>query len=185
MENREQQQQQQQQQRPDVELVDRRKRARLQLIEPVAEDDGNDDIPKAFQCPITREVMFDPVLDSEGNTYERAALLTWLSDHHTSPVSRQPLSQRTITPNNALRETIHEFMGEAWVKKCQKETPKEKLKDAADENSKLRAKIDSFLRHTSRDMGGLELQLNDEGCCVSGFTKKLNWNSFGPVFVNK
>jgi len=160
MENREQQQQH------IAELVDRRKRARLQLIEPVAEDDANDDIPKAFQCPITREVMFDPVLDSEGNTYERAALLTWLSDHHTSPVSRQPLSQRTITPNNALRETIHEFMGEAWVKKCQKETPKEKLKDAADENSKLRAKIDSFLRHTSRDMGGLELQLNDEGCCA-------------------
>lgn len=176
--------------------LDRRKRARLQLIETLPQDDpasctvavdcDSDNntstrtaAPRAFQCPITREIMYDPVLDTEGNTYERAALLTWLSDHRTSPISRQPLTARTVTPNNALRETIHEFMGEAWIKRREKQQKAEYAIDgilllpsskdgtsSGHSSSKLRAKIDSFLAHTSRDLGGLELQLNKEGCCA-------------------
>ena len=151
----------------------RRKRARLLMIEPVQRDDNDESgdsdkesssPPRAFLCPITRDVMYEPVLDGEGNTYERSALLIWLSEHNTSPVSRQPLTARMVIPNNALRETIHEYMGEAWVRKCSiHEQPKKKqfMND-----SKLRAKIDGFLRHTSRDLGGLQLQLNEEGCCA-------------------
>ena len=166
---------------PNKTELDRRKRARLQLIEPalLTDDESSssnaDDlstapsttsIPRAFQCPITREVMLDPVLDAEGNTYERSALLTWLSDHHTSPVSRQPLSARTVTPNNALRETIHEFMGKAWVQQREEELRKQQPDVGQEGPTKLRAKIDSFLKNTSHNLGGLELQLNEEGCCA-------------------
>ena len=158
-----------------LEIDDRRKRPRLQLIVPVKHDDDHSvcsdrdaSLPRAFLCPITRDVMYEPVLDGEGNTYERSALLTWLSEHNTSPVSRQPLTARMVTPNNALRETIHEFMGNDWVKKSttlqEKEEQPKKHHDL--DGSKLRAKIDGFLRHTSRDLGGLELQLNGEGCCA-------------------
>jgi len=31
-------------------------------------------IPKGFYCPITKTLMVDPVIDPEGNTYERSAI---------------------------------------------------------------------------------------------------------------
>lgn len=85
-----------------------------------------DMVPQGFYCPLTMEVMFDPVLDIDGNTYERSAVTEWLLNHRTSPVSRQPLSAKLLIPNNALRDTIHEFMGEEWVRKQQSNLPCQK-----------------------------------------------------------
>lgn len=30
-------------------------------------------------CPITQDVMKEPVIDREGNTYEKSAILEWAS----------------------------------------------------------------------------------------------------------
>lgn len=71
--------------------------------------------PDAFMCPITKEIMLDPVVDKEGNSYERAAIMKWLSGsatttpHNTSPVTRNPLSQDDLTENRALKNAIHEY----------------------------------------------------------------------------
>jgi len=35
--------------------------------------------------------MVDPVIDPEGNTYERSAIEDWLSKNQTSPITRNPL----------------------------------------------------------------------------------------------
>ena len=69
--------------------------------------------PKDFCCPITFEVMVDPVVDREGNSYERAAIERWLVGHLNSPSTRQPLRVSDLAPNRSLRSLI-----EAWsVKK--------------------------------------------------------------------
>lgn len=78
-------------------------------------------IPRGFRCPLSLQVMLDPVLDGEGNTYEYSAILDWLNKeghqgHRTSPISHQPLSERMLNPNNSLREAIHEYMGSEWVR---------------------------------------------------------------------
>ena len=31
----------------------------------------------AFECPITHEIMHDPVIDKDGNSYERVAIEAW------------------------------------------------------------------------------------------------------------
>ena len=62
----------------------------------------------AFICPITHEIIADPVIDKEGNTYERAAILNWLRTKTTSPISRNPLNQNQLTDNRALKNAIHE-----------------------------------------------------------------------------
>lgn len=62
----------------------------------------------AFLCPITRTVMTDPVIDPEGNSYERSAIMDWLQRSSTSPVTRAPLTARDLAPNRALREAIEE-----------------------------------------------------------------------------
>lgn len=40
----------------------------------------------SFLCPITRELMTDPVVDPDGNSYERSAIENWLQEHSTSPI---------------------------------------------------------------------------------------------------
>jgi Mg-chelatase subunit ChlD len=60
----------------------------------------------SFFCPITGELMLEPVVDHEGNTYEKAAIIEWLRDHTTSPITRNPLSIDQISPNRALQSLI-------------------------------------------------------------------------------
>jgi hypothetical protein len=83
-------------------------------------------IPRAYICPLTMDVMFDPVLDSEGNTYEREAIEAWLVGHRTSPVSRQPLNSNMLIPNNALSDAIHDHMGCEWVEERRGEQERHK-----------------------------------------------------------
>lgn len=52
--------------------------------------------------------MTDPVVDPEGNTYEREAIMDWLSKNSTSPITRTPLRASQLVPNRALRAAIEE-----------------------------------------------------------------------------
>lgn len=61
-----------------------------------------------FVCPITAEIMVDPVIDRDGNTYERTAIEEWLKRHGTSPITRRPLNFSDLTPNRVLKNAIDE-----------------------------------------------------------------------------
>lgn len=63
----------------------------------------------SVECPITMEPCVDPVVASDGHTYERDAILTLLSrsDRPQSPLTRQPLND-IVVPNRALA-TVHPF----------------------------------------------------------------------------
>ena len=53
-------------------------------------------------CPITQLEIVDPVIDREGNTYEKSAIETWLQTHNISPITRNPMSISDLVPNRAL-----------------------------------------------------------------------------------
>ena len=57
-----------------------------------------------------QDVMHDPVITPSGATYERASLLKYLKDHPIDPLSREPLTERQIIPNRALRECAEAFL---------------------------------------------------------------------------
>jgi len=61
---------------------------------------------EALICPITGEIMCDPVMDQEGNSYDKAAILEWLSKNASSPITRNPLRIDQLTPNRALRDVL-------------------------------------------------------------------------------
>jgi hypothetical protein len=63
-------------------------------------------LPEAYYCPITQEVMKDPVVDIDGNSYERTAIEDWLARNTTSPITRNPLQITDLRPNRALRTCI-------------------------------------------------------------------------------
>jgi len=53
-------------------------------------------------CPITQDVMREPVIDKEGNTYEKSAILEWLKTNNNSPITRNVISASELIPNRAL-----------------------------------------------------------------------------------
>ena len=70
-----------------------------------------DNIPKQFICPITLTLMSDPYSDSDGNTYEKDAIFQWINQHNTSPITRNPMTTSSLTPNRALKDLINTFLG--------------------------------------------------------------------------
>ena len=68
-------------------------------------------IPNEWYCPITMEIMTNPVIGSDGHTYEKTAIEQWLSVHTVSPITKAPMNKSHLVPNIALRNTIQEFTG--------------------------------------------------------------------------
>lgn len=66
-------------------------------------------IPQGYVCPITNDVMVDPVIDPDGNSYEKVAIMEWLKSSKLSPITRKPLDASKLVPNRALKEAIEGF----------------------------------------------------------------------------
>jgi Ran GTPase-activating protein (RanGAP) involved in mRNA processing and transport len=70
------------------------------------------DCPDEFLCPISYQLMQDPVMISEaedGVSYERSAIEEWLKKNGTNPLSREPVSSNKLTPNRALKALIDNY----------------------------------------------------------------------------
>ncbi|KAK6138455.1 hypothetical protein DH2020_027775 [Rehmannia glutinosa] len=69
------------------------------------------DIPCYFLCPISMQLMKDPVTISTGISYDRENIEKWLfvCRNTTCPVTKQPLFTTDLTPNHTLRRLI-----QAW-----------------------------------------------------------------------
>ncbi|EOD06267.1 hypothetical protein EMIHUDRAFT_60133, partial [Emiliania huxleyi CCMP1516] len=65
--------------------------------------------PADFICPITTEVMSDPVMATDGHSYERKQIERWLATKSTSPMTGEALEHSILTPNHALRGRIREW----------------------------------------------------------------------------
>ncbi|KAI5575320.1 hypothetical protein POPTR_010G226500v4 [Populus trichocarpa] len=64
-------------------------------------------IPDDFRCPISLELMKDPVIISTGQTYERSCIQKWLdAGHKTCPKTQQTLLHTALTPNYVLKSLI-------------------------------------------------------------------------------
>ena len=62
--------------------------------------------PKDYVCPITLELMLDPVVAADGYTYERKAIEEWFENNRTSPNTNAWLEDRTLRPNHSMRGQI-------------------------------------------------------------------------------
>jgi hypothetical protein len=61
------------------------------------------------RCPITQDFMHDPVMATDGQTYERAAIEQWFQTHNTSPYSGAILSSKVLTPNWAIKQMMEAY----------------------------------------------------------------------------
>ena len=58
---------------------------------------------ESITCPITGDVMRDPVQGNDGHTYERSAILEWLGRNPISPQTRQAMHPSDLKVNASIR----------------------------------------------------------------------------------
>ncbi|KAG6517130.1 hypothetical protein ZIOFF_020510 [Zingiber officinale] len=75
------------------------------------------EVPHHFICPISLQIMKDPVTTVTGITYDRASIERWLlvDRKPICPVTQQPLpdDQALLTPNHTLRRLIQSWFDAA------------------------------------------------------------------------
>jgi len=64
-------------------------------------------LPDVYYCPITFSLIHDPVIDPEGTTYEKVAIVKWIQENGTSPLTRTELSIEDLFPNRAIEELLN------------------------------------------------------------------------------
>lgn len=65
--------------------------------------------PSEFICPITLDVMQDPVMAADGHNYDRTSIKRAFEANMRSPKTNEPLSSREVFPNHDLRSRIMEW----------------------------------------------------------------------------
>jgi hypothetical protein len=86
-------------------------------------------VPAHFLCPISLDLMRDPVTAPTGITYDRESVEGWLArGHATCPVTGRPLRLADLVPNHATRRVIQDWCVAHLAERVP--TPKAPLADA-------------------------------------------------------
>jgi hypothetical protein len=73
-------------------------------------DENN--IPEIYLCPISLQLMTDPVINPYGITYNRDSIEKWLKKSDKDPVTKKKLTKNMLFPNYALKSLIEEYIKE-------------------------------------------------------------------------
>ncbi|CAI5460521.1 unnamed protein product [Closterium sp. Yama58-4] len=66
--------------------------------------------PQEFICPLSSEVMRDPVIISSGKSFERVYIERWFAQGRTTcPKTGETLAHQMLTPNEALQKLISDW----------------------------------------------------------------------------
>ena len=84
-------------------------------------------IRDSISCPITGDVMIDPVQGNDGHTYERSAIVEWLSRNPISPQTRQPMRESELKVNASIRFLCDKYHAGAFGSITIGERPKPKV----------------------------------------------------------
>lgn len=66
-------------------------------------------VPPEFFCPISQELMLDPVNTCDNQTYDRPGIEQWFLQQNTSPLTGLSLPNKTLVSNEALKAAIEMF----------------------------------------------------------------------------
>ncbi len=72
------------------------------------DDDTKIEPPSEYICPISRDLMNDPVVAEDGFTYDRLYIESWLQDNSSSPMNREQMG-RHLLPNRTMKSAIEKW----------------------------------------------------------------------------
>jgi len=98
-------------------------------IKDVINELDEEDDPEEFCCPITHDIMDDPVIAEDTYTYERQAIVDWVEKNGTSPITREPIDKNILIINRALKNQIEQYKEKRKQGKIVKNDEKEIKED--------------------------------------------------------
>jgi hypothetical protein len=93
----------------------------------VLENQKELELPVEFLCPITKQLMVDPVVAADGYTYERWKIEPLLDKTQISPYTGAVLLNKNLTANHIVKQMITSFL--------------KRMRESIVENSDLRNRI--------------------------------------------
>ena len=69
-------------------------------------------IPEDYICPLSLQIMIEPVSADSLNSYEKAFILQWLLTKTSDPLTRNPINASMFVTNTSLKNAINEFRNE-------------------------------------------------------------------------
>lgn len=63
-------------------------------------------VPEAYICPISLDIMTHPLVSRSGHRFERSAIQAWLAKAGVNPLTRQPMGLRDLIPDYHLEDEI-------------------------------------------------------------------------------
>lgn len=142
---------------------------------------GEKEHRREYYCPLTKRLMKDPVIDTEGNTYEREAIERWLRVQSSSPITNGYLSLDMLKPNRDLKKEIYKATG----KPRSKSQARAKSRSGSPSRHDLvsgRVLIDSYLREIS-SKSKLSVSLDGMGICAFSY-RRITFVIEVPVTAN-
>ena len=94
---------------------------------------GDKDIRDDFLCPITHDVMQDPVVAQDGFTYERKDIVRWLKTSSKSPMTKEDISSSGLIPNRTLKSAIESWKDEKKLEWEEKEKQRKDMNNPEEE----------------------------------------------------
>ena len=74
-------------------------------------NEENISLPQELLCPITQEFMREPVVASDGYSYEKEAISKWISNgNKTSPMTNEIMTDLSLRPNKTLSLLIKKYL---------------------------------------------------------------------------
>ena len=64
------------------------------------------EVPSDFLCPITHQIMVNPMISRGGHNFERSAILSWLGQSDKCPLTRSPMKPSDLISNGSLKAII-------------------------------------------------------------------------------
>lgn len=64
------------------------------------------EVPSELLCPITHQIMVNPMISRGGHNFERSAILSWLAQSDKCPLTRSPMSPSDLISNRSLKAII-------------------------------------------------------------------------------
>ena len=117
-----------------------KKRKRIELLE---------SFEKLIQCPITYEIMIDPVITSDGHTYERESIQQWLKENNTSPITGLDLLNKKMRPNYALKNIIENIIKHGLIPLDEVKKYNERIYELPDQGLPNQGLPDQYMENTT------------------------------------
>ena len=107
-------------------------------------------------CPISQSIMIDPVMTSDGQTYDREHIQHWLETNTTSPLTGAELEYYEVVPNIALKNVIEHVINEGML---DMDVIREYLENLELPQHELNSRISRIIKNKVKNSGALSFTL--------------------------